>query len=282
MVTSNTGAAVTVSVVMATYNKGPFLQEAIDSIVSQTFTDWELLIVDDGSTDQTSAILARCSDPRIRVLTQPTNVGRSRARNIGLAEARGRYIAICDSDDVARPARLATHVSFLDAHPEIALVSGYMRAFSQAGETIMMFPLEPAAIRRRFERGKMGVAHGASMFRRECFDRLGGYLTDLDYAEDFELFRRFSGQYAFQTLPEVLLDYRHELGAASIRQFAADGRAHRYALYRSARPGIGQGILTLEQFSRRWRTRACVYTVDLLRAIVYTMRSRIFSVYAHR
>jgi hypothetical protein len=173
-------------------------------------------------------------------------------------------------------------VAFLDAHPEIAVVSGYIRAFSAAGESIMMFPLDPAAIRRRFERGQMGVAHGASMVRRTCFDRLGGYISDLSYAEDFELFRRFSRDFAFQTLPEVLLDYRHELGAASLRRWAADGQAHRYALYRSRRPGIGQRVLTLDEFSRLWRTRICVYTVDLLRSIVFTTRARFFSAYVLR
>lgn len=266
---------------MPTYNKGPFLQEAIDSIVAQTFADWELLIVDDGSTDETKQILSRCDDPRIRVFTTSTNVGRSRARNIALARARGRYIAIFDSDDLSRPSRLEKQVAFLDAHPEIAVVSGYIRAFSGAEESIMMFPLDPPSIRRRFDRGRMGVAHGASLVRRECFERCGCYISDLTYAEDLELFRRFSQEFAFQTLPEVLLDYRHELGPASVRQWAADGRGHRYALYRSRR-AIGRRVLTLEEFSRLWRTRLCVYTVDLLRAMVFTTRARVFSSYVLR
>jgi glycosyltransferase involved in cell wall biosynthesis len=267
---------------MATYNKGPYLRQAIDSIVAQTFTDWELLVADDGSTDDTKRILAGYTDPRIHVLTLATNAGRSWARNLALAQACGRSIAICDSDDLSRPTRLERQVAFLDAHPEIGVVSGYIRAFSDAGESVMMFPLEPSAIHSRFERGKMGAAHGAAMVRRVCFDRLGGYINDLSYAEDFELFTRFSREYAFQSLPEVLLDYRHELGVGSIRQWAADGRAHRYALYRSRRPSIGQRVVTLEEFSSRWQTRLCVYTVDLLRSVLFTTRSRLFSEYVLR
>ena len=143
----------------------------------------------------------------------------------------------------------------------------------------MMFPLEPAAIQRRFARGQMGAAHGAAMVRRTCFERCGGYIGELAYAEDLELFQRFSREFAFQTLPEVLLDYRHELGIASIRRWAADGLGHRYALYRSSLLEKGQRTLTIDEFSRLWRTRICVYTVDLLRSIVFTARARVFSAY---
>src|SRR4051812_12460500 len=103
-----------VSVVMPTYNKGRYLREAIDSIRRQTFEDWELVIVDDGSTDDTAAVLATYRDPRIKVHTLPANVGRSRARNIAIAHAKGCYIAICDSDDVSGPTRLERQVAFLD------------------------------------------------------------------------------------------------------------------------------------------------------------------------
>ena len=274
--------AVTVSAVMPAYNTAAHLPSAIDSILNQTFSDWELLIVDDGSTDETASVLARYTDPRIRVQRFPVNRGRSAARNAALAQAKGRYIALCDSDDVFALTRFEQQVSFLDTHPEVAVVSGYIRAFSSTSTALMQFPVDRASILRRFERGKMGVAHGASMVRVECFERLGGYCEDLSFAEDFELFRRFSRQYAFHTLPTVLLDYRHEVGTASIRHWVQDGCAHRYALYRSSRLNDMAPVLTLDEFSHQWRTRLAVYTLDLLRSIHFNMKARLFSSYVLR
>ncbi|MEQ1907329.1 MAG: glycosyltransferase family A protein [Vicinamibacterales bacterium] len=274
--------AVTVSAVMPSYNTAAYLPSAIDSILNQTFSDWELLIVDDGSTDETASVLSRYTDPRIRLHRLPVNRGRSAARNSALAQAKGHYIAICDSDDVFASTRFEQQVSFLDTHPEVAVVSGYIRAFSSTSTALMQFPVDQASIRRRFDRGKMGVAHGASMVRVECFERLGGYCDDLSFAEDFELFRRFSRRYAFHTLPTVLLDYRHEVGAASIRHWAQDGCAHRYALYRSSCQDDAEPVLTLEEFSHQWRTRLAVYTLDLLRSIHFNVKARLFSSYVLR
>ena len=113
---------------MPTYNNGRWLQEAIDSVLGQTFTDWELIIVDDGSTDDTADVLARCTDSRIRIYTLAKNVGRAGARNVALGQARGRYIAICDSDDISAPTRFTEQVAFLDANPNIGVVSAHSSA----------------------------------------------------------------------------------------------------------------------------------------------------------
>jgi glycosyltransferase involved in cell wall biosynthesis len=273
---------VTVSAIMPTYNKAANVRQAIDSVLAQTFTDWELLIVDDGSTDNTASVLADVSDPRITVRSLPSNRGRSAARNLALSSARGRYIAICDSDDVSVPSRFARQVAYLDAHPDVAVVSGAIRAFSTWRTAVMHFPQDEASIQRRFERGKMGVAHGASMIRAECFTTLGGYCEQLSFAEDFELFRRFARRYAFRSLPGVLLDYRHDVGASAIRHWAHDGCAHRYALYRSTLARDATRVLTLEEFSRQWRTRSAVYTLDLLRSVHFNLRARLFSSYVLR
>ena len=206
----------TVSAIMPTYNKGSWLQQAIDSVLDQTFTDWELIIVDDGSTDDTASVLARYADARIRMHTLPKNVGRSRARNIALQMAQGRYIAICDSDDVSAPTRFEQHVAFLDSHPEVGVVSAHMRQLSKHGSGLIMFPTHHEAIARRFARGKMGAAHGASMIRALCFETVGLSCEDLMWAEDFELFRRFARKYRFHTLPEELLQYRNDLWAVPL------------------------------------------------------------------
>jgi glycosyltransferase involved in cell wall biosynthesis len=272
-----------VSVVMPTYNKGPYLEEAIDSILSQTYSDWELIIVDDGSTDETPALLARYDHPKISVYTLPENVGRSRARNTAVHMARGRYIAICDSDDVSAPTRFERQVSFLDAHPEFGVVSTFMQMISRSAPARIVYRTDPAAIARRFAAGKMAVAHGASMVRAECFERLGFYCEDLPVAEDFELFRRFSLHYRFGILPEVLLDYRRDFGTMSLDVFAKNSLAHRYAAYRSdgGRPE-GTTLLTYEEFARRWRTRVAIYTLDLVRLLQFRLRMYAFSRYAVR
>jgi O-antigen/teichoic acid export membrane protein len=210
-----------VSAIMPTYNKGEYLAEAIDSILRQSRGDWELIIVDDGSTDETAAVLARYTDPRIVVRRLPANEGRSRARNLALSLMRGRYVALCDSDDISVPTRFEQQVAFLDAHPDVGVVSAYIRAFSNDASTLLMFPLDDRSIRRRLALGKMGVAHGASMVRAECFAQMGGYCDDLAYAEDLELFRRFAQRFAFRTLPAELLEYRYEMHSIARRVGAA-------------------------------------------------------------
>ncbi len=273
--------SVAVSAIMPTFNKAEALSDAVASIVNQTFADWELLIVDDGSTDATAQVLARLTDPRIRVFPLAKNVGRSAARNVALRHARGRYLAICDSDDVSVATRFEQQVAFLDAHSDVGVVSGYIRAFSESAEAVMQFPVDAASIRRRFERGQMGVAHGASMVRATCLERCG-YCEDLSYAEDFELFRRLSRSVVFRTIPEVLLHYRHEVGVASIREWARNGRAHRYALYRSDLDAQTPAGLTFDEFSRQWRVRLAVSTLDLLRSVHFNVRARAFSSYVLR
>jgi glycosyltransferase involved in cell wall biosynthesis len=271
-----------VSVVMPTYNKGPFLQAAIDSIRAQTFDNWELVIVDDASTDESSAILAKCDDPRIKVHVLATNVGRSKARNTAIEKASGRYIAICDSDDISMPTRLEKQAAFLDAHPDIGIVSAFIQVISPTATTQIHYTTDAESIGRRFAAGKMGVAHGVSMVRAECFTRLGLYCEDLPSAEDFELFRRFSTHYRFGIIPEVLLDYRADLGTLSLRRFVANSQAHRYAIYRSDGYQNGAPMLTLDQFSRRWKTRVGIFTFDVLRFINFSLRTHVFSRYAVR
>src|SRR5512146_251636 len=109
-----------VSVIMAVYNGQEYLRESVESILAQTFADFELVIVDDGSTDRTPDLLRAYTDARIRVI-RTSNQGQALARNCALTAARGRYIAVQDADDVALPGRLAAEVSFLDTHPKIAL-----------------------------------------------------------------------------------------------------------------------------------------------------------------
>jgi glycosyltransferase involved in cell wall biosynthesis len=222
-------------------------------------------------------VLATCTDPRIKIHTLTKNVGRARARNLAIQQARGRYIAICDSDDVSTPTRFEQLVAFLDAHPEVGVVSGHIRQVSDRHTARIVFPIDHQSIARRFARGKMGAAHGAAMIRAVCFQQQGLYLEDLRSAEDFELFRRLCLHFRFHTLPQELLLYRSRLGTVPLREWAEASRAHRYALYRSnCRKGTAP-VLSFDEFVHSWRTNFAVYTVDSLRFAHFNLRAHVFS-----
>ncbi len=112
-----------VSVLMPTHNGAAFVAASIQSLLAQSFGDFELIVVDDGSTDDTLDVLARIADPRLTVIASPVNLGPIHARNRAFAAARGRYIAALDQDDLCRPERLARQVAFLDRRPEVVLVA---------------------------------------------------------------------------------------------------------------------------------------------------------------
>lgn len=124
-----------VSVIIATYNRADYLRQAIASVLAQSYPDFELLVVDDGSTDDTAAAVAEFTDARIVYLHQ-TNAGRSAARNLGLTQARGMYVAFLDDDDLYLPHKLAVQTNFLDDHPEIGLVAGGSQIIAADGTPI--------------------------------------------------------------------------------------------------------------------------------------------------
>jgi glycosyltransferase involved in cell wall biosynthesis len=267
---------VTVSAVMPTYNMAPYIAAAIDSVLAQEFQDWELIIVDDGSTDDTCTVLSRYTDSRIRVHRCAANRGRAAARNLGIGLARGRYIAICDSDDISLPDRFSQQVAFLDANPDVDVVSSDLKFFwgQEPPRARTVFPETPEAIRRRFLRGHMGIAHGACMLRSACFEQFGLYCEDLRSAEDFELFLRMQPEGRFFRLPQVLLLYRHELRGVPLRKWVENKRWHRYARYRSELRRSGHDDhLSFQQFCKRWSVRVALVTVDLLRFVKYHVRA---------
>ncbi|MDE2223595.1 MAG: glycosyltransferase family 2 protein, partial [Candidatus Omnitrophica bacterium] len=122
-----------VSVLMTIYNAAPFLQESIDSLLTQSFQNWELIAVENGSTDTSAEILAGYKDPRIRVFHFSQNMGRTLALIQALGQSRGEYVAILDADDVAHPLRFARQVEFLDNDPETVLVGSWVQHIDEKG-----------------------------------------------------------------------------------------------------------------------------------------------------
>ena len=111
-----------VSVAIAAYNNGAYIGAAVDSILAQEFSDFEMVVVDDGSTDRTAEIIGRYDDARLRIVRLPANCGIATARNVAIACASGHYLAVMDGDDVALPGRLGAQVRFLDDHPEVHIL----------------------------------------------------------------------------------------------------------------------------------------------------------------
>lgn len=199
-----------VSVLMPVFNGERFLAEAIESILGQTFTDFEFVIVDDGSTDASPAILAKYAsrDPRIRVLRQ-TNAGIVAALNRGLAECRGPLVARMDADDVSAPSRLAAQTKYLNDHPDIAVVGTTVRLIAESGRRgpVLCLPMAPDAVRRALQRGT-SLAHPTTVMRKDTVIAAGGYREELRHAEDYDLWSRLAIQHRLANIQQPLLFYR--------------------------------------------------------------------------
>jgi glycosyltransferase involved in cell wall biosynthesis len=183
----------TVSVIMPAYNAAAYLTASVRSVLAQTFADLELLIVDDGSTDRTIAVVARlaAADPRVRVLRQP-NAGPGPARNLGFRHARGRYFAFLDSDDQWDPAFLQEQVAILDARPDVDVVVANARNRGGARDGQPTRPIRRAGGRITLADmlGDEEALFIMVVFRREVIDRVGGFDPSLLTNEEYELWIR--------------------------------------------------------------------------------------------
>ena len=198
----------TISVVIPMYNAQPFLADTIRSILSQTVTHFELLIVDDGSTDSSLDIARSFADPRIRILDGQINRGQSCAQNRGLREARGEYIAILGADDIALPNRLATQAAFLDSHSDVSLVgTSYFTLNSDGICTQIDVPAEPVAVRWRLLFGNP-IAAPAVMLRRSILAEIGSFDESIRFGEDWELWGRIAAHGKIAQIAEPLTKYR--------------------------------------------------------------------------
>lgn len=213
-----------VTVLMGVYNGSNFVGAAVDSILAQTFTDFELLVVDDASTDSSAAILSRYRDPRIRIIRNESNCGLTRSLNIGLAVVRGELLARHDADDVAYPRRLERQVVFLDSHPEIALVGTQVRNIGPRGEVLRVRTRKPVTS-EGIEWDMMFAApfvHSSVMCRTAVLrDELGGYDETFLTSQDVEAWSRLVVVARVANLDEQLLDFRSHPQSVSERKYSA-------------------------------------------------------------
>jgi glycosyltransferase involved in cell wall biosynthesis len=208
------------SVVMPVFNGERFLREAIDSILSQTFSDFELIIINDGSTDGTAAMLdsyAR-SDPRVRVYHEE-HKGQVDSYNRGCGLARGKYIAPMDADDVSVPDRLERQIGFLEKHEKVGLLGGAFEGIDDQGRRVFLeqLPLEDESIRAALRSFSFPMCHPAVMMRKQAFDATVGYRAAFLPAEDYDLFYRIIEGWRVANLPDVVLRKRIHSNQYSVR-----------------------------------------------------------------
>jgi len=212
-----TAATPTVSIVMPCYNAAVHLPASVGCVCAQTFTDWELIAVDDGSTDGTAAWLQSQTDPRLHVCLQ-TNQGVSAARNAGLALAKGRYVAFLDADDTWAPSFLEKMVAALKARPEAALAyCGWQNLGLPGGRGEPFVPPEyetPNKVEKLFA-GCRWPIHGA-LTHRTAIEAAGGFDPRLKHAEDYALWLEIAAKEPIVRVPEVLAYYHfHGTGQVS-------------------------------------------------------------------
>ena len=224
-----------VSVVIPVWNGERYLREAIESVRSQDVDDLEIILVDDGSTDATSAILQDYShDCRIRVHRQ-TNQGLVAALNAGLRIAQSKYVARLDADDICMPGRLAAQLRYLECHPEVLAVGGAIEMIDEHGHSKGRrgYPVGQVAATSGMLKG-CTLAHPAVMMRKEAVQAVGGYRTVFKHAEDYDLWLRLIEHGPVDNLAEVMIKYRvhpesvtHKHGASQSLAAGAALVAHR-------------------------------------------------------
>lgn len=215
-----------ISCVLPVFNGATYLEEAIQSVLRQTFSDFELVIIDDGSTDLTPEIIAEAATRDRRVVSlRQDNAGIVAALNAGLRVAKGRYIARMDADDICLPNRFAFQAAYLDEHPACVLVGGLAQAFSSSE------PLGTHSGGRHRQTDlkcfppKVAVSiHPLIMIRRATMERLGGYRNLFPHAEDYDLYLRLVPFGSIDNPNEVILQYRRHSEAVSLRHLGAQER----------------------------------------------------------
>jgi glycosyltransferase involved in cell wall biosynthesis len=208
------------SVVMSVYNGGDFIQESVDSLLTQTIKDFEIIIIDDGSTDDTAKILKSYKDPRIKIFHQ-NNQGLVKSLNRGISLAAGKYIARQDADDKSEPDRLERQLACLEDNPAVVVVGSSIRIMDEKSRIKHVHHVllnNPELKQELLVRSPF--AHGSVMFNKDAFVKAGGYLENEWPAEDYGLWLRISIEGDFANLDAPLYVYRESSGSISSRNSA--------------------------------------------------------------
>jgi glycosyltransferase involved in cell wall biosynthesis len=225
----NRPVAPTVSIFLPVYSPHPrFFREAVESLLRQTFTDFELIIVEDPSHSPGTAILSGLSDTRIRHIVNPARTSLPEQHNKGLSLTKGAFLCRFDGDDISEPQRLERELDFLRNHPDVGVVSSALRIIDEEGKEVGLrtYPASHDEIRRTFPRSNP-IANSAVMFRREIYERFGGWRTDSPLpGQDYEWYSRLAaGGVRFANLEEPLVQYRLHGGSIKTTKLRATIRS---------------------------------------------------------
>jgi glycosyltransferase involved in cell wall biosynthesis len=197
----------TITVLMPVYNGAMYLPEAIDSILQQTYEDFEFLIIDDGSMDQSVRIINSYDDPRIRLIKNERNLGLVSTLNKGIDLAKGEFIARMDCDDISLPERFEKQMALMSQHPEVGVCGGWIEYF-MGRVLVLKLPISDAEIKRTLPSDNP-IAHPTVMMRTKVIKNLQVYYNPgYSHVEDYELWIRLAVVTCFANIPEVLLKYR--------------------------------------------------------------------------
>lgn len=197
---------------MSVYNGERYLREAIESILGQTFKDFEFIIIDDGSTDSSKDIILYYKDPRIRLIENKKNICLTKSLNKGIKAAQGEYIARMDADDISLPKRLKKQIDFLDEHKDVGVLGTTFYHIDNEGKIIFtkIVPLKNDIIQKELLK-KNCFAHGSIMMRKDILEKVGGYREQIKYSQDYDLFLRIAKHCKMANLEEALYKWRlHE------------------------------------------------------------------------
>jgi glycosyltransferase involved in cell wall biosynthesis len=243
-----------ISVLTSVYNGERFLAECIESILGQSFGDFEFLIIDDGSTDGSLEILRgyERQDRRIRLATRP-NRGVPRSLNELFFQSAGEFIARIDADDVAMPNRFRVQLDALHADPALVCTGGFFQMIDARGRalTVLKPPTDDAEIQRQALAGNGSICHSTAMIRRTAMEQIGGYCEDFETAQDLDLWLRLGEVGKLANLPETVLQFRlHEASISEVKRYEQRQSA-RIACERAwQRRGIVDGVF---EASEPWR-----------------------------
>jgi glycosyltransferase involved in cell wall biosynthesis len=208
-----------VTVLMSVYNSEKYLKEAIDSILNQTYKNFDFLIINDGSTDKSQAIIKSYNDSRIRLINHETNLGLIASLNKGLHLVNSEYIARMDSDDISFPERLEKQVSFMEKHPEVGICGTWLVTFGDRKGEIWKYPADPMEIKAHLMFNTK-LAHATVLMRPAFLSKYNlNYNPEYVHVEDWELWQKASLYFNIVNIPEVLYKYRiHEESVCNLNK----------------------------------------------------------------
>ena len=199
---------------MTVFNAERFLSESINSLLAQDFENWELNVVENGSTDRSAEILSKFDDSRIVKRFLSNNIGRTKALNLALSDSTAPYVAVLDADDLASRSRLSKEVRFLENNPHVGLVASWSLFIDDAGNPYAKHT--PPATHKELIRcmaTSNPFVHSSVMFRRSILDQVGNYDERFEYAQDFNLAFRIAKESGVAVIPEYLCSWRRTSGA---------------------------------------------------------------------